>query len=796
MKSWLLNPLRSILVLALLLCVGVPAAMASKYNADELTQRIKTGAYLQKTDNVMIIIDGLGHNRRAKMKLAKEIMVGIGDTIPNVPHTRLLRMFGPDADDFESDYSTIFGMYNSQGANFHNYTPIIATKTYETSVFDPLGLSFINAATDLGKLGGTNAVIIISDGQSVERSSLAESAFLKKKFGGSICYYPLMIGDDSLALSRMDKLTRIGGCGFMSAADKLTNPEAMTNFVEKVMFVKRRIPKKPEPPVVEEVVETPPAEETTVPAETPNVETPPEETPYVPDLVGEPQKDEVIILERELPHDKVITIELHVEFDLNKATVKPEYSDQIKKVADFMKKYPETEALLVGHTCSLGSEEYNLKLSERRANAVRNYLVNKFGIAPSRLKTHGAGESEPIADNNTEAGREKNRRVMAVISTIVKDVIIIEQEVLKSDFLRDDFVLPPIEPKEDVIPEATTPPDKGTATAEPADTAVAPGQPTSNNEITDDTGISENVPTSSTESASEDEGITTTEDKDETGAVIAEPEETTAITAPIQEATPPETVTNQQESPSTPEAELPAQEEATEITEEPVVNTPPAATTEISADNQQTPSPTPVIGEKTGQTDTGEMINQEEKTLPPVDKGTESSSVAEPGASATTSADTSKLSPVQEEPTPVKATDTPEDVIAEPTNANQSPSPAVAEEQGESADQAVSSDEDQAAQKEEIPPAAKTSPSPQKSAVVPPEATPDSSATSGEDNQGSDITANEEEKIDKDFAYEPSAQPVAATSATGNNPVEVEAAEPVFPPTAPTEDKPPLPNWK
>jgi len=98
------------MAMTLILILSATFAYASKYNSEELTRRIKTGAYLQKTDNVMIIIDGLGYKRQAKMKLAKEILVGFGETIPKIPHTRMLRMFGPDADDFESDYSTVFGM--------------------------------------------------------------------------------------------------------------------------------------------------------------------------------------------------------------------------------------------------------------------------------------------------------------------------------------------------------------------------------------------------------------------------------------------------------------------------------------------------------------------------------------------------------------------------------------------------------------------------------------------------------------------------------------------------------------
>ncbi|MEN8140640.1 MAG: OmpA family protein [Thermodesulfobacteriota bacterium] len=450
MKPWHLKLVQPTLFLVILLLTAPPVAFGGKYSSEELTDQLKTGAYLQKTDNVMIVVDGLGRKRRAKMKLAMEILTGFGETMPQIPHTRMLRFFGPDAKKFERDFSSTFGLYHMQGKQLHNYTPIIATKTRDTSAFDPLGLSFINASTDLGKLSGTHAVIIISDGKGAERSSITESAYLKKKFGGSVCYYPVTVGNDSFGLSRLEKISKIGGCGLTAKAEELTSGPAMSKFVEQVMFAKRRTPRH----VAEE-------------------ETAEEETAYEePTLVDDTEDGEIIILERQLPQDKMITMELHVEFDLDKSTVKDEYIETIRKIADFMNKYPETEALLVGHTCDLGSEEYNLDLSQARALAVRNYLVNNLGIADSRLKAHGVGETEPMVANSSEENRERNRRVMAEITTAVNDVVIIEQKVLKSDFLRDDFVLPPVDdPRQDIgdeLEQAVDYPPSEPAAEEPA----------------------------------------------------------------------------------------------------------------------------------------------------------------------------------------------------------------------------------------------------------------------------------------------------------------------------------------
>lgn len=111
---------------------------------------------------------------------------------------------------------------------------------------------------------------------------------------------------------------------------------------------------------------------------------------------------------------------LEIEFDFNKADVRAQYHDQLAKAADFIKKYPGARFVLGGHTDSRGSDEYNQALSERRAAAVKNYLVEKFGIDAAALTSRGYGEKQPIADNKLEEGRQKNRRVEVVFSAGAK----------------------------------------------------------------------------------------------------------------------------------------------------------------------------------------------------------------------------------------------------------------------------------------------------------------------------------------------------------------------------------------
>ncbi len=115
-----------------------------------------------------------------------------------------------------------------------------------------------------------------------------------------------------------------------------------------------------------------------------------------------------------------VSIALDIKFDSGKADIKPQYDEQIKKVADFMNTYPETTAVIEGHTDNVGNEKTNLRLSTMRAESVKTYLVQKFGIAAGRLNTKGFGSSQPVADNATPEGRQKNRRITAVIETMTK----------------------------------------------------------------------------------------------------------------------------------------------------------------------------------------------------------------------------------------------------------------------------------------------------------------------------------------------------------------------------------------
>ena len=115
-----------------------------------------------------------------------------------------------------------------------------------------------------------------------------------------------------------------------------------------------------------------------------------------------------------------VRVELDVKFDFDKAKVKEESYADIQNLAEFMNQYPQTSTTVEGHTDSVGTDAYNQKLSERRAAAVRNVLVEQYGVGADRVSSVGYGESRPVADNATDAGRAVNRRVEAEVEAQAK----------------------------------------------------------------------------------------------------------------------------------------------------------------------------------------------------------------------------------------------------------------------------------------------------------------------------------------------------------------------------------------
>ena len=121
-----------------------------------------------------------------------------------------------------------------------------------------------------------------------------------------------------------------------------------------------------------------------------------------------------------LPNDVVrVTMTNQTAFETDSATIKPGFQSTMDKLADVVVRYGKTTLVVVGHTDNVGTAGYNQRLSERRANSVAQYLES-HRVNAMRLAISGKGESEPVASNSTETGRQANRRVEIYLEPVVQ----------------------------------------------------------------------------------------------------------------------------------------------------------------------------------------------------------------------------------------------------------------------------------------------------------------------------------------------------------------------------------------
>ncbi len=139
-------------------------------------------------------------------------------------------------------------------------------------------------------------------------------------------------------------------------------------------------------------------------------------------IIGHQMDQQAKEIQQQIPGAKVervgegiqVTFETGLLYDIDSDVVRPEAASNLRNLAESLRKYPETDALIVGHTDATGSDDHNQDLSLRRANSAANYLVAQ-GVRATRLKTSGRGEQDPIASNDTAAGRQQNRRIEVAI---------------------------------------------------------------------------------------------------------------------------------------------------------------------------------------------------------------------------------------------------------------------------------------------------------------------------------------------------------------------------------------------
>ena len=123
-----------------------------------------------------------------------------------------------------------------------------------------------------------------------------------------------------------------------------------------------------------------------------------------------------ILRKRPETREKLVGIKTpNILFDFAQSNVKPEFSAALNKLAAFIKENPQAYLILAGFTCDIGSQEHNMELSRRRAEAVGNYLIDNLDVDEEQIVLNWYGEAAPVASNSTYEGRRQNRRVAMIV---------------------------------------------------------------------------------------------------------------------------------------------------------------------------------------------------------------------------------------------------------------------------------------------------------------------------------------------------------------------------------------------
>jgi OOP family OmpA-OmpF porin len=363
--------------LASMILMGCATQKASPVvKAGDLSMKLKSGKYSQNANNFDLIFDKTGsmgsdYKGVQKLVIEKSLVSKFNSYISDLSLYGGLRTFGQNYVDFDvtkMEYGIVkYDTDSLEGVIQNLRTP------YGDS---PLEVAISAAGNDLTSLQGKSALVIFTDAVDMGDAPVKAATTVKSQYGDKLCIYTVQIGNDENGAKILDRIVKAGECGASVKGDDLANDEAMSDFVERIFLARSSAKMPPPPSPVGEMKKAPEVE----------------------------QK----ILEKG-------RVKLNVEFDTGKSIVKPMYYDEIRKVADEMKKNPELKVVIEGHTDNVGGERYNLNLSQKRAEAIKNVMVTKFNIESSRLTAKGFGYSKPVASNSTKEGREKNRRVEAAV---------------------------------------------------------------------------------------------------------------------------------------------------------------------------------------------------------------------------------------------------------------------------------------------------------------------------------------------------------------------------------------------
>ncbi|MDD5451988.1 MAG: OmpA family protein [Desulfovibrionales bacterium] len=370
--------------------VEKPPLISQAYN---LNPRLQSGELEQRVDNFAVVLDASGsmdeaYKKYRKFDLAKNTADLMNRTIPDLKLDGALRTFGHDKRLTEEKTALFYGVTDYTQSGFEKGL----NKVEYPGGTTPMDVAIRAMGQDFKGTAGNIAAIIVSDGKDLGPEPLNAAKEVKNLYGERICFYTILVGDDKNGRQLLNDIAEAGQCGFFTSEDQLNSSDAMADFVRKV-FLKESTPKA--------------APAKPVPAPAPKSAAKPvdsdgdgvyDDTDQCPNTPAGAKVDK-----------KGCWILPTILFDTDKSDIQTVYYADLDDVAQVMKKNPGLKMHIKGFTDSTASDEYNLGLSEKRAQAVKAYLEQK-GIEASRFNLYGFGKTNPVSSNDTPEGRAKNRR--------------------------------------------------------------------------------------------------------------------------------------------------------------------------------------------------------------------------------------------------------------------------------------------------------------------------------------------------------------------------------------------------
>jgi OOP family OmpA-OmpF porin len=331
----------------------------------DLNPKVKAGM-VQKVEAFEVILDASQtmneyvNTFQRKIMIARDRVSLMNQTIPDIKLQSALRTFGEADFPVWVETQRIYGVSPWVKPDFED-----SFRWVVPGAESPLGLALDGATEDMKQMKGRLALIVFTDGMEISSPAvLASVQGMKRMYGSRLCISTVLVGADASGRKLLEQVYNEGGaCGVQTTAERIGTADGMADFVERVFFGIV---------VAEKAVEKVAA-------------VPMTEAPLVTVL-----------------------------FDFDRSVIKPNYKKELARTADLLKKNPGLKIRIEGHTDNIGTESYNQKLSERRAAAVKDYLIQKYVVDATRIETVGYGKDKPVADNKSKQGRQLNRRAVSL----------------------------------------------------------------------------------------------------------------------------------------------------------------------------------------------------------------------------------------------------------------------------------------------------------------------------------------------------------------------------------------------